>query len=144
MHARMLALVAVGTTFTAPAALAQKEPVKQAAVTTVTETKKGLLAQAKIKPDSAMALARARVKGATMEAAEIEEEDGKLIYSFDMKIAGKDGIEEVNVDAKTGKVSQVHESPAAVAKEKAADEKEAAAKAAAAKKPPPPKKPPTR
>jgi hypothetical protein len=146
MNVRILAIALLGTALAAPAAGAQTVPpkpaaaAKPAAVTTVTETKKGLLAQARIKPDSAMALARARVKGATMEAAEIEEEDGKLIYSFDMKVAGKDGIEEVTVDAKTGKVSQAHESGADVAKEKAADDKAAAAKAAAKK---PPTKPPT-
>ena len=65
---------------------------------------------------------------------------GKLIYSFDIKVAGKSGIEEVAVDAMTGKVLVVeHESPKQEAKEKAADaakEKAAAkAKPATAKKP---------
>ena len=65
---------------------------------------------------------------------------GKLIYSFDIKVAGKSGIEEVAVDAMTGKVLAVkHESPKQEAKEKAADaakEKAAAkAKPATAKKP---------
>jgi uncharacterized membrane protein YkoI len=45
-------------------------------------------------------------------------EDGALIYSFDLSIAGKPGIEEVHVDAKTGKILSVeHEGPAAEAKE---------------------------
>ena len=71
-----------------------------------------------------------------ISAHELERENGKLIYSFDIKVAGKKGIEEVNVDAMTGAVvSKAHEDPSTEAKEKADDAKKAAAaKVAAAKK----------
>ena len=108
--------------------------------TTVTEEKPGLLKLAKITAEAATTAALARVPNGKVEKAEIEEEKGKLIYSFDIKVAGKSGIEEVAVDAMTGKVLAVeHESPKKEAKEKAADaakEKAAAkAKPATAKKP---------
>ena len=68
---------------------------------------------------------------AKIEAVELEVENGKLMYSYDMKTAGKSGIDEVNVDARSGKIiGFAHESPATEKKE-AADE----AKAAKAKKP---------
>jgi uncharacterized membrane protein YkoI len=42
--------------------------------------------------------------------AELEEEDGRLIYSFEIKVAGKAGEDEVEVDARTGEVvKQEHE-----------------------------------
>ena len=47
-------------------------------------------------------------------SGELEEEKGKLISSFDIKVAGKSGIEEVNVDARTGDViAHEHETPKA-------------------------------
>ena len=100
--------------------------------TTVTEEKPGLLKLAKITAEAATTAALARVPNGKVEKAEIEEEKGKLIYSFDIKVAGKSGIEEVAVDAMTGKVLVVeHESPKQEAKEKAADaaKEKAAAKA---------------
>ena len=95
----------------------------------IKEEKPGLLARAKVTPDSARATAlRAVAKGGKIAAAEIEEEGGKLVYSFDIKIPRKKGIDEVLVDAMTGKVAAVeHEGPAAEAAE---------AKKDAAKKPP--------
>lgn len=39
--------------------------------------------------------------------AELEKEDETLIYSFDTKVVGKDGVTEVHVDAKTGAVLKV-------------------------------------
>lgn len=82
----------------------------------------GLLKLAKVSPEAATATAQAKVPGGKIEAAEIEKEDGKLIYSFEMKIAGKSGVEEVNVDALTGSVVGVeHEGPKKEAKEAAAE-----------------------
>ncbi len=98
---------------------------------TMKEEKPGLLKLAKITPAAATATAQAKVPTGKIESAEIEEEDGKLLYSFDIKIPGKSGIEEVAVDANTGKVLNVeHETPKAQAKE-AADDKAKAAKAKA-------------
>ncbi len=89
---------------------------------TIKEGEPGLLASAKLSPDSAIRLAQARIPGATIESAEIENEDGRLIYSFDLKTVGRPGIDEVNVDARTGKVLPVqHEGPRAEARERAVD-----------------------
>jgi uncharacterized membrane protein YkoI len=86
----------------------------------VKEDKPGLLKRAKITAEAATATAQARVPKGRIVSAEIEEEKGTLIFSFDIKTAGKSGIDEVNVDAITGKVLGVeHESPKAEAKEKA-------------------------
>ena len=109
--------------------------------TTVTEEKPGLLKRAKVPAEAATASALAKVPNGKVEKAEIEEEKGKLIYSFDIKVAGKSGIEEVAVDAITGKVLAVeHESPKDEAKEKAKDAGKAKGKGAkkpAAVTPPP-------
>ena len=66
-----------------------------------------LLSQTKIREDSARAIALARVPGGTVTALELEREHGHLIWSFDLTVAGKPGIEEVNVDAVTGHVVSV-------------------------------------
>lgn len=77
----------------------------------IVEDKPGLWARATFAPDSAIRIALARVPGGTISAAELEEEDGRLIYSFEIKVAGKSGEEEVHVDARTGEVvKQEHES----------------------------------
>jgi uncharacterized membrane protein YkoI len=77
---------------------------------TIKEDKEGLWARATLTPDSAMKIALARVPGGTITEAELEEEDGRLIYSFEIKVAGKAGEDEVEVDARTGEVvKQEHE-----------------------------------
>jgi uncharacterized membrane protein YkoI len=68
------------------------------------ESQAALAKEAKISLAAATATALAKVPGATVKAKELEREDGKLIYSFELKIAGKPGIEEVNVDAMTGEI----------------------------------------
>ena len=70
----------------------------------VTEEKRGLFAKAKVTPAAATATALATVPGSHMTKGELEEEDGKLIYSFDLKVTGRRGIKEVHVDALTGQV----------------------------------------
>lgn len=83
-----------------------------------------LRAKAKISETAARATAAAKVPNGTIQAVELEEEDGKLQYSYDIKVAGKTGIEEVNIDAINGSVIAVqHESPASLQKEAAADRK---------------------
>ena len=87
----------------------------------------GLLVRAKVDSRAAEATARTKFPNAREVSAEIEEENGKLIYTFEFKTKGKTGIDEVNVDALTGEVVRVeHESPAAEAREKAADSKKRA------------------
>jgi uncharacterized membrane protein YkoI len=89
---------------------------------------------AKITEAAAAATAQARLPKAKIDGVELERENGKLIYSYDLKTAGKSGIDEVNVDAITGKIVAVaHETPATEKKEAAAEAK--AAKKTATKKP---------
>lgn len=82
-----------------------------------------LARRAKIKEADAAATARKLMPKAKIAALELEREGGRLLYSFDMKTAGRDGIDEVNVDAMTGKqVGRIdHESSAAERKEAAAE-----------------------
>jgi uncharacterized cupredoxin-like copper-binding protein len=78
--------------------------------------------EAKITMEQAQKTALAKEAG-KIQSKEIEREKGKLIYSFDIKMA--DGIHEVNIDAMTGEVVEdTVESAAAEAKEKAADKKQ--------------------
>jgi uncharacterized membrane protein YkoI len=67
-----------------------------------------LLAQVKIGEDSARALALAKVPG-TVESVELLREGGKLLWVWDVKVAGKRGITEVSVNAETGKVTSHEE-----------------------------------
>jgi Predicted membrane protein len=63
-----------------------------------------------------------RVPNGSVSSEELERENGHLIYSFDVKVPGKSGIQEVNVNALSGKVLGVHhEGPAAEKKEARAD-----------------------
>ena len=51
-----------------------------------------------------MKTALAKVPNGTVKEAELEEEKGKLIWSFDIATPGTKDITEVNVDAITGKI----------------------------------------
>jgi uncharacterized membrane protein YkoI len=66
-----------------------------------------LLKRARVTEDSAAVIARAKVPGGTIQGVELEEEDGKLLYSYTIKIPGKKGIEEVNINAIDGTVIAV-------------------------------------
>ena len=103
----------------APVAMQQQESL------TVKEAQPGLKAQAKVSSDSAMKTALAKVPGGTVSQAELEKSHGKVVYSFDITSPKKSGVEEVHVDAKSGKVlSARHETAAMEAKEHAAEAKE--------------------
>ena len=81
--------------------------------------------QAKISLETARATALAKVPHGEVRSEELEKEHGKLIYSFDIAVPGKSGVEEVNVDAVSGKVLAVeHESARAEKQEKAQEAKE--------------------
>lgn len=75
--------------------------------------------RAKITFDAAKATAEAKVPGAHLTKAELEEEKGKLIYSLVYKTDGKKGFDEVNVDAVTGQVVDVEHENAPAPKAKA-------------------------
>ena len=99
------AAVVLGAAATAAVAQGTKASYKR-------EIPAKLSKQAKISEDSAAAVARAKVPTGTIQSVELEEENGKLIYSYDIKVPGKSGIEEVNISAVDGSVIGVeHESP---------------------------------
>lgn len=77
----------------------------------VKEESPGLADQARISGDSATKIALQRLPNGTIESAELEIEDGRLVYSFEFSLPGVEGVEEVLVDAGTGTVVSVeHES----------------------------------
>ncbi len=117
------ALLAASLVLSPIALHAQAAPATQAPVS-LTQAKPGLLTQAKVTDAAARQAALARVPGGSIVKAELEQEKGKLIFSYDVKVPGKDGIQEVAVDATSGKVLSVeHESSATEAKEDSADAK---------------------
>ena len=60
--------------------------------------------RAKITRTQAEATALKRAPGGTVREAELEEEHGKLVWSFDIARPGTRNLTEVHVDAITGKV----------------------------------------
>ncbi|HZF09735.1 MAG TPA: PepSY domain-containing protein [Thermoanaerobaculia bacterium] len=83
-----------------------------------------LAKEAKVTLADARATALAKVPGGVVKSEELEREHGKLIYSFDIQVPGKSGVEEVNVNAITGKVvNKKHESAKAESREKRMERK---------------------
>lgn len=77
----------------------------------------------KVTMKKARMIALAKVPGGTIASSELENEGGKLIYSFDIKTKDRKSITEVNVDAMNGNVVAVqNESPAKEAAEKKAEQ----------------------
>ena len=85
-----------------------------------------LAKEAKVTLESARKTALAAVRGGKIQSEELEREKGKLVYSFDIKVGKKSGVEEVAVDALTGKiVEKKHETAKAEKAEAKADAKKA-------------------
>jgi peptidase YpeB-like protein len=79
---------------------------------------------AKISMQDARRIAQAHVKAApdSKTTGELEVESGCLVYSFDIKMPKKTGVEEVMIDAGTGAVlSRRHETAIQEAAERAKD-----------------------
>lgn len=113
---KLMAVSVLGLSFTALGAPDAPTPIK--------EETPGLRAKAKVTPEAASKTALARVSG-KIESQELEEEHGKLVYSFDIRAPKKLGVEEVQVDALTGQVVSVkHENGRAEAREKKGEKKE--------------------
>lgn len=91
---------------------------------TVSAQNKDLSKQAKITMEQARATAMTKASG-TIEGEELEKENGKLVYSFDIRNA-RGTITEVQVDAKNGKIVSVEEENAE--KEAAENQQEMAEK----------------
>ena len=86
------------------------------------ESQAALQKEAKISEETARATALSQVPNGTIKSSELERENGKLIYSFDITVPGKTGIDEVNVNAIDGSVvARSHENAKAEKKEKAAE-----------------------
>jgi len=82
-----------------------------------------LLKQARVTKHQAKKIALARVKGGTIKSAELEKENGVLIWSFDIAQPGKKDVTEVWVDARTGKITAVDVETTIDQKKEAAEEK---------------------
>ena len=81
--------------------------------------------EAKISEATARATALKEVPNGTVKSSELERENGKLIYSYDITVPGKTGIDEVNVNAIDGSiVAKQHESPKTEKKEAVQEAKE--------------------
>jgi hypothetical protein len=75
--------------------------------------------QALVLRSEAEQIALARVPSGAIKEGEIEKENGKLIWSFDIAKPGTPNFTEVQVDAMTGQVLSIEkEKPARPAKEK--------------------------
>jgi DNA-binding beta-propeller fold protein YncE len=90
------------------------------------ESAADLARAARVSLEQARATALAAVPGGRVKSEELEREKGRLVYSFDIQVGDKPGVEEVVVDATDGKIlEKKHESPAdekaEAKKEKAGD-----------------------
>lgn len=84
-----------------------------------------LEAQARIGKAEAEKIALEKVPGSKVQEAELEQQDGKLVWSFDLTTPGTKEITEAVVDAKTGTVVSVEkESPESEMKEKKGKERD--------------------
>ena len=143
MVLRIIALsVALAATAGVAGAQAAKTPAKSTAQTRATaktgahrsrskkvETQAELRGQAKISLATAQATALKEIPNGTVKSSELEREHGKLVYSFDITVPGKSGVEEVAVNAIDGSVvSHTHESAKTEQKEAAKEAKEKKAK----------------
>jgi uncharacterized membrane protein YkoI len=124
----LAALVALGpiALFAAPPndpKTAETKSVKSAAGKDAAADQAAMKREARITMDQARRIALDKVKGGKIESGELEREQGKLIYSFDIRSKG--GVTEVNVNALDGKIVAVqHENAAKEAAEKKQEAKE--------------------
>jgi uncharacterized membrane protein YkoI len=108
-----LAMVAVLLLGVAGTATAQR-PAATQRPSYKREVPAALLRQAKVSEDSALKVASARIRGGKVQGLELENENGKLIWSWDFTIEGRPGVFECNVSALDGSIIGVeHEMPAA-------------------------------
>ncbi|MEA3061141.1 MAG: hypothetical protein QOJ94_922 [Sphingomonadales bacterium] len=80
------------------------------------------------RPQISMAAARAKalayVPQGRIRSAELETEKGRLLYSFDIQVPGRQGVEEIQISAIDGKlISREHETPAAESREARSERK---------------------
>lgn len=129
-----VAIAATTTVAGAQGTSASKAAVKQTASMSTTkrhrravkkETQADLQKEAKISEADARATALQQVPNGTVKSEELEREKGKLVYSYDISVPGKSGVEEVNVNAIDGSfVNKFHESAKTEKKEAKQEAKE--------------------
>ncbi len=125
---RITGIVATALVLFAAPVVAQQPSAKSA------DTPAKLMKEARISEPVARATALAAAPGGTVKSHELEREDGKLIWSYDIAVRGKSGIEEIHVDAISGKLlKREHETEADERKE--ADNEAVEAKAPSKRKP---------
>ena len=73
------------------------------------ETGAQLLTQALVSKADAQKTALEKVPDGKVECAELERENGKLVWSFDIAKPNTKNITEIQVDAKTGQIAAVAE-----------------------------------
>ncbi len=61
----------------------------------------------RVTPDSARAVALARVPRGTVQASQLRLERGVLVYIYDVSVPGKEGLEELQVSAANAEVVSV-------------------------------------
>jgi hypothetical protein len=88
------------------AALPTRAGAQQAASKLNVEGNKKLLSEAKINPDSAAAIATAKVPGTSASTAKIEREGKSLVYTVSLLKPGSKGVDRVWIDANTGTVTK--------------------------------------
>ena len=89
-----------------------------------TPSEEQLAKEARITRSEAERIALSKVPDGRVSSGELEQEHGTLIWSFDIAKARTRNINEVQVDAKTGKIVSVKtETPKDQAEEAAADNK---------------------
>jgi uncharacterized membrane protein YkoI len=95
-------------------------------------SKADMATMANVKEGAARKAATDKVgAGSTVDHGGLEVEEGCLVYTFDVKVPGKSGFQEVFVDAGNGSVLKVeNESTAKEKAEKAADKVKDVAKSA--------------
>ena len=131
-----IAIAATTTVAGAQAPSASKAAVKTGTTASATakrhrrsvkkETQADLQKEAKISESDARATALKEVPNGTVKSVELEREKGKLVYSYDISVPGKSGVEEVNVSAIDGSVvNKLHESAKTEKKEAAKETKKA-------------------
>ena len=74
---------------------------------TASQEQAALRAKARISRQAAAMAALAQTPGGRIKDAELDDEDGKLMWWFDITTPGSKSVTEVNVDAMTGGVISV-------------------------------------
>lgn len=95
------------------------------------EAPDSLRALAKLPLDSAVKRALARVPNGAIEKVELERENGAVIFSFDIRVPGQQGISEVGVNAVTGAAGPVEREGAPAEAREAREDSVAARRPAA-------------